>query len=417
MNRFKGWVKRIFWRISPTYRHSNYILDEIAFIRKSQLDSAQILQDYLVPTLDKDGIYTKVAKLYVSLADQQSKDLFLAKLNSSLTGNIKPLFEHLAFMERDVTQRDLLTIIRDNITSQKDTLILASGGTAQNLKTSKLINSTFLKLGLSFSFIINDGDFGNPTKILDIPCITSKEATVKSNEGAIIIVPKSDVKVKLIKNGCKKENVVLKKTALDIQYFDKDILPPKKNEVFIDGGSFNLQDSINFNDWCSGNYKAIYAFEPDNNNFSKFESILNKPPFTSNSEKTHRIINKGLHSESGRLVFSHGRGASSSLKVIDKDDSLPAGVSMVNVTSIDDILRGKKATFIKLDIEGAELEALKGAKNTIVKHNPRMAIAIYHKNEDILEIPLYILSLNPNYKFFLRHYSTWKTETILYCVL
>ncbi|MDR1086700.1 MAG: FkbM family methyltransferase [Endomicrobium sp.] len=69
-----------------------------------------------------------------------------------------------------------------------------------------------------------------------------------------------------------------------------------------------------------------------------------------------------------------------------------------------------------MDIEGAELDALVGAKDTIRKYKPRLAICIYHKPSDIIDIPLYILSLVPEYKLYIRHYSTYKWETVLYCV-
>ncbi len=67
-----------------------------------------------------------------------------------------------------------------------------------------------------------------------------------------------------------------------------------------------------------------------------------------------------------------------------------------------------------MDVEGAELKSLIGAKNTIIKNKPRLAICVYHKPEDICEIPEYILSLVPEYKFYLRHYSSINWETVLY---
>jgi hypothetical protein len=88
----------------------------------------------------------------------------------------------------------------------------------------------------------------------------------------------------------------------------------------------------------------------------------------------------------------------------------------IHTDKIDDIVLDKKVSFIKMDIEGAELEALKGAKNTIQNNYPKLAIAIYHKPDDLLNIPQYILSLNRNYKFYLRHYGYNSWETILYAI-
>jgi len=67
-----------------------------------------------------------------------------------------------------------------------------------------------------------------------------------------------------------------------------------------------------------------------------------------------------------------------------------------------------------MDVEGAEREALKGSEETIRKHRPRLAISIYHKPDDILKIPEYLLDLIPDYQFAIRHYSSNQTETVLY---
>ena len=69
-----------------------------------------------------------------------------------------------------------------------------------------------------------------------------------------------------------------------------------------------------------------------------------------------------------------------------------------------------------MDIEGTEMEALKGAEYIIKKYKPKLAISIYHKPEDIVEIPKYILNINPDYKLYLRHYSDNAGETVLYAI-
>lgn len=79
---------------------------------------------------------------------------------------------------------------------------------------------------------------------------------------------------------------------------------------------------------------------------------------------------------------------------------------------------GDRVTTIKMDIEGSELEALKGARETIRRDKPKLAICIYHKTEDLWEIPLYIKSLIPEYRFYIRHHGpSGLYDSVLYAVM
>ena len=81
---------------------------------------------------------------------------------------------------------------------------------------------------------------------------------------------------------------------------------------------------------------------------------------------------------------------------------------------LDDIAKDFEPTFINMDIEGAELNALKGAENLIKKNKPDLAISVYHYPRHIWEIPLYLKSLNLEYKFYLRNYTSFSYDTIVY---
>ena len=80
------------------------------------------------------------------------------------------------------------------------------------------------------------------------------------------------------------------------------------------------------------------------------------------------------------------------------------------------INKNERVTFIKFDIEGAELEALKGAKGIISSYRPKLAICLYHKKEDYWQIPYYVKELVPEYKLYIRHYSNYSSETVLYAI-
>ena len=88
----------------------------------------------------------------------------------------------------------------------------------------------------------------------------------------------------------------------------------------------------------------------------------------------------------------------------------------IEVRKLDDMLRDRKVTFLKMDIEGSELAALRGAERIIREQRPKLAICVYHKPEDMWEIPGFILNCHPDYKLYLRHYSISYTETVLYAV-
>ena len=85
--------------------------------------------------------------------------------------------------------------------------------------------------------------------------------------------------------------------------------------------------------------------------------------------------------------------------------------------AIDDIVDPRdKVTFIKMDVEGAELESLKGAKNIILRDCPKLAICIYHKPEDLFEIPILIKEMCREYKIVIRQYADSIFETVCYAV-
>jgi hypothetical protein len=83
---------------------------------------------------------------------------------------------------------------------------------------------------------------------------------------------------------------------------------------------------------------------------------------------------------------------------------------------LDDILNGEIPTFIKMDIEGSEPDALIGATNRIKESQPVLAISVYHKQSDIWEIPLLIKSLSDNYSFFLRSHRDESWDLVCYAV-
>lgn len=118
--------------------------------------------------------------------------------------------------------------------------------------------------------------------------------------------------------------------------------------------------------------------------------------------------NAGLWSEDTTLYFEEMGNAAS--RITEEK----TGTSIKTV-ALDHCV-SDPVTFIKMDIEGAELEALRGSREIIKRYRPRLAISAYHKKEDLVDLPLYLKELVPEYKLYIRHYSNAAIETVLYAV-
>ncbi|MGH0601553.1 FkbM family methyltransferase [Bacillus mycoides] len=185
------------------------------------------------------------------------------------------------------------------------------------------------------------------------------------------------------------------------QYFESDIIVLSEEEVFVDGGAFTGDTLEMFLEQTGGKYKRIYAFEPEE---LKHKQFLDKFAQSTNIE----LIPCGLWSQKDQLLFNAKGSVASGISA--------NGNIEIPVISVDEVLQGEPVTFIKMDIEGAELEALKGAERTIREYKPKLAICVYHKPLDIVQIPLYLKQLVPEYKLFIRHYSDGFCETVCYAV-
>lgn len=115
-----------------------------------------------------------------------------------------------------------------------------------------------------------------------------------------------------------------------------------------------------------------------------------------------------VDSKTTQMKFNMGMQGGSNL---DQD-----GSEMVQCVSMDECIRDVNATMIKMDVEGAEYEALLGCKNIIFDKKPNLAISIYHKPDDLYEIPLLIKSWNLGYKFYLRMYCYSGVDAVMYAV-
>ena len=184
-----------------------------------------------------------------------------------------------------------------------------------------------------------------------------------------------------------------------IQYFELDLFNFNENSVLVDVGGYSgdtLEEFLNL----KIPFSKYYLFEPDSDLINLAKEV---------SEDSRIIlIEKGLYSSNQTLLFSKTNDFGGS--ICDNGDI------SIEVVALDEVLIDCEVNFIKMDIEGAELDALKGAENIIKKYSPVLAICVYHKPEDYLEILNYIRSINSGYKYYLRHYFNGQTETVLYAI-
>lgn len=189
------------------------------------------------------------------------------------------------------------------------------------------------------------------------------------------------------------------------QYFPgEDIMVPSKDEVFMDVGCLNTLTIADLKNWTNDTYKKVYAFEPSKEDKIIVDEYIDFMNYRAES------VDAGLYNFTGEISFSSGDLGTSR---ISRD-----GDEMIRVVKLDDFMKDKsdKVTFIKMDIEGSELAALEGAVETIGRDLPKLAICVYHKFEDIWELPLWIHEHYPKYRFYLRHYTMTNNETVLYAV-
>ncbi len=199
------------------------------------------------------------------------------------------------------------------------------------------------------------------------------------------------------------------------QYFALPEFVNIGNDHFVDAGAY-VGDTLEKFIWTnSGIFMKIYAFEPG------------EPQLTAMKHRVERLCREWGILKSAIICENAGLADKNRALTINKSNVL-ANTSLNNdcigddkqvgnicCYSLDNYLAGRPATFIKADIEGMELAMLHGAKETILKYKPKMALSIYHNPADIIEIAEYVNCLTPEYRMAVRHHSPVYAESVLYC--
>jgi FkbM family methyltransferase len=187
------------------------------------------------------------------------------------------------------------------------------------------------------------------------------------------------------------------------QYLPKGLETPPVNLRALDLGACQGENLEAFLE--SGRFFEFGIFlEPDLVNFDLLAKKIA-------DLELHNILVWPLASWSNTemLSFSSAKDTSANLN--------SAGLEKVQAIRLDSALPTTSINYIKMDIEGAEMETLRGARNLISKQCPHLAISVYHKPEDMWSLGLYVDSIaTSKYRYYLRNYGHQTFDTILYCV-
>ncbi len=185
-------------------------------------------------------------------------------------------------------------------------------------------------------------------------------------------------------------------------YFSADIPGISRPEHFIDCGAFNGDTLMSARNKF-GRLKSVRAFEPDPDNYRRLVDLNNEFAFSDDTV----LAPYGVWSSKTRLNFTTDGSLAGRIS--------QAGNNLIQCVALDGYLAGYKPTFIKMDIEGSELEALKGCEK-MIGSGPDLAVSVYHKPQHLWEVPLFIRELTPGYRYYLRSHGFSGYDTVFYAV-
>jgi FkbM family methyltransferase len=199
------------------------------------------------------------------------------------------------------------------------------------------------------------------------------------------------------------------------QYEIPGICEVSPGDIIFDIGGFIGDTALYFDSAIKPNGR-VYSFEPDTD-FIKYMRIN----IERNKRNNITIVNKGAFDKKIKINIEKN---SEMILINDGcaiNDTDINNIKMVEIEliSIDEFIAEEninRIDYIKMDIEGAEKNAIIGSMNTITNLKPKLAISIYHKFNDLYELPLLIKSYQKNYKFYVRHSTYRLYESILFCV-
>lgn len=355
-------------------------------------------------------------QVYNMLEDEQSKDIYLKRLNYLLTGDFKYIRDIVTKYTPNLipwSERRFIDLIA--LLPKDRNFVLYGAG----IDGTRLLPDC--KEDKRFIGYCADNKEKQKTGHLGYPVMSPEELLARKDLSVIVCTCRARPEIfSVLEAGNYPKDLIFDGPLFyapaieDLgQYFDTDFMTFEEEEIFVDAGCFTLDTSVRLRKYCN-HVKKVYAFEPDPYNYNVCLKAKEKFHFSE-----AKIIPFGTWNEKTTLRFDAVGDSCSCIHESGTDVPLflHANTIEIPVMPIDDAIEtGDRVTMIKMDVQGAELKSLKGARQTIQRDKPKLAICIYHKPEDMTEIPLYIKELVPEYKFFVRHHSNHASETVLYAM-
>ena len=199
------------------------------------------------------------------------------------------------------------------------------------------------------------------------------------------------------------------------QYFPDDLFGWREDEWMVDGGAYDGDTIRSLVQWRGDRFSHVLALEPDPANFGRLQGTVADLDGSVQSRIDCQRV--ALGSARGTLVLSATGTAASTTSDATSASLMTAGATVVvEAKPMDELVAGFAPTFVKLDIEGAEPDALAGARETIRAHAPVVAVCVYHRQDHLWRLPLMLRDMRDDYAFFLRPHNEEGWDLVCYAV-
>jgi FkbM family methyltransferase len=191
----------------------------------------------------------------------------------------------------------------------------------------------------------------------------------------------------------------------DNQYFPPPLIAPRHCATFVDIGAYTGDTLAAVSQFAGDSLRAYYGFEPDARNY---DSLVAQAADVARRREDLRVVTRrtAIGAAHGTISFAGDGAATSQVSA--------TGAESVECAPLDSL--GVDPSYVKIDVEGAEADVLRGAAETMGRWKPTVAIATYHRPKDLFDLPLWLARNAPGYQFYLRSHGDAGIDLVCYAV-